>query len=121
MVGHSQPGQGLLEVAGDDPRQDTSGWRGYRQLVSEAHFENPKSAKLVFSIHDIGHEINYWDGFNRVMVNELGANRIAIPLRAAETAPRGCQMDLPRMCGLVLIADHPSESFVLYLDALHLE
>jgi len=96
-------------------------WLGYKTLVFDGYSELPQPVKLVFSIHDIGHEQDYHDRFNRELTIQPGANHISIPLQDIRMAPRGRQMDLSRMCGLVLFADHPSEAFVLYVDGFHLE
>jgi hypothetical protein len=102
-------------------RKPHPNWTGFQRLVFEVFSELAKPVTLVLRIHDIGHDNDYWDRFNRNLIIEPGANRISIPLREVETAPRGRKMDLSRICGMVLFADHPQEPFVLYLDAFHLE
>jgi len=96
-------------------------WTGYHVLVFDTYSQLPGPTQLVLSIHDIGHNSAYHDRFNRELTIVPGANHISIPLRDMQTAPQGREMDMSRICGLVIFADHPTEAFVLYFDAFHLE
>jgi hypothetical protein len=96
-------------------------WTGYEALVFEAYSELPEPATLVLSIHDIGHHTEYSDRFNREITIEPGANRISSPLADVRTAVRDREIDLSRMCSLVLFAHRIETPFALYLDAFRLE
>jgi hypothetical protein len=96
-------------------------WRGFEVLVFDVYSELPEPVELVLRIHDRDHNDNYWDRFNRTLVIHPGASRISIPLRDVQTAPRGREMDMSRICGLVLFADHPREPFDLCFDDFRLE
>jgi len=98
-----------------------SDWTGYRALVFEAYSELPAPVELVLTVHESGHGLEYHDRFNRALVIKPGANRISVLLEDMRSAPRGREMDMSRLGGLVLFADHPPAPFDLYLDAFHLE
>jgi len=102
-------------------RKPHPNWTGFKELVFDVYSELPQPVDLVLSIHDIGHDHDYWDRFNRELTIEPGPHRLSIPLRDIQMAPRGRQLDLSRICGLVLFADHPREPFVLYFADFHLE
>jgi hypothetical protein len=107
------PGLSIGEVHPD--------WRGFERLVFDVYSKRPEPVKLVLRIHDRGHNNDYWDRFNRALIIQPGASRISIPLRDVQTAPRGRLMDMSRIRGLVVFADHPREALVLYFDDFRLE
>jgi len=102
-------------------RKPHPNWTGFKELVFDVYSELPRPVDLVLSIHDIGHDHDYWDRFNRELTIEPGPHRVSIPLREIQMGPRGRQLDLSRICGFVLFANHPREPFVLYFADFHLE
>lgn len=96
-------------------------WSGYEGLVFEVYSELPTPIELNLRIHDIGHGREYRDRFNRVLVIQPGKSTISIPLREVGQGPLGRRLDLTRVRGLVLFADHPGQAFTLCFDDFRLE
>jgi hypothetical protein len=102
----------------NEPHPD---WRGHERLVFDSFSELPEPVTLYLRIHDRHHNDNFRDRFNRALIIQPGPNRISILLRDVQTAPRGREMDMSRIRGLVLFADRPRKGFVLYFDDFRLE
>ena len=83
--------------------------------------ESAAPLDLVLRIHDIHHDNEYGDRFNRVLVIRPGPNRISIPLAEVRSAPRGRPMDMTHIRNITLFAARPSEAFAVYIDGIELE
>lgn len=101
-------------------REPYPDWRGFRELVFDAFSDLAQPVQLVLRVHDRDHNHDYHDRFNRIIRIEPGMNRISVPLVDVRSAPRDRRMDMSRIWGVVLFADHPREPFVLYLGDLRL-
>jgi len=96
-------------------------WRGYDRLIFEVYSELSDPVALVVRIDDAHHNNAYADRFNRRLLIQPGANRIAIPLADIEQAPRGRTMDMARVQGVVLFAVRPTEAFTVWVDGVRVE
>jgi hypothetical protein len=102
----------------DEPYPD---WRGYQRLVFWTYSETDAPLTLTIRVHDAGHDGRWNDRFNTRVVVTRGAHRIAIPLDEIRRAPRGREMDMSRIRGIVMYAYRLDRPARVYLGPLRLE
>ncbi|WP_303721855.1 CIA30 family protein [Malonomonas rubra] len=98
-------------------------WRGYRAV--QFHIYNPQKEpfRYYFRIHDQFHRDNgqrYSDRFNATLVAQPGWNEVEIPLQEVAQAPRGRQLDLSRVAGMILFVGKLEQTQTFYLDEVRL-
>ena len=85
---------------------------------------NPGDRPLELSlrIHDVRHDQEYSDRFNwRITLPAQSRETIRVPLAAVRNAPRGRQMDLEHIAGLLLFRTGPERADVVYVTRITLE
>ena len=107
------PGFGIREPYPD--------WTGYEELALDVYSELPGDLLLELRIHDAVHDQTWADRFNRTLVVHPGCNAVRVRLSDVRAAPRGREMDMARIRGVVLFVDGLEEPRTLYLDSFRLE
>jgi len=96
-------------------------WRGYRTLALTIVSDLDAPLTMTVRIHDARHNRRLEDRFNRRLVVQPGENTFRIPIDEIRRAPRGREMDLARIRGIMIFSgrlDHPTH---VYLGPLRLE
>jgi hypothetical protein len=96
-------------------------WSGYEYLVVVIYSDMPYPDRLVLRVHDLQHDQQHTDRFNRVLAVDRGMNSFRIPLAAVEAAPAGRRMQMHSIGGVGLYARHVQQPFELYLGKIWLE
>jgi len=95
-------------LAFDEPYPD---WRGYRHLALTIVSDLDAPLTMAIRVHDARHNQRFEDRFNRRLVVRPGENTFRIPLDDIRRAPRGREMDLARIRGIMIFSrrlDHPT-------------
>lgn len=128
--GHSRltPGPGLarLDLAPgeypgltfDEPYPD---WRGYRSLALTIVSDLDVPVPMALRVHDAAHTQRFEDRFNRRLLVQPGRNIFRIPLEEIRRAPRGREMDLAHIRGILLFTRRLDHRTHVYLGPLRLE
>jgi len=113
LIGRPYPGVSL-----DEPSPD---WRGYRTLVVDVTNPSRLDLDLVIRVHDRQHAGGFDDRFNSDLKVPARQRQIfEIPLSAIESAPRGRQLDLAHVAGVMLFHVGPGGPREFWLDRLEL-
>jgi VanZ family protein len=102
----------------DEPYPD---WRGFRRLVFTAFSDIDTPLTLTIRVHDVWHDQRYEDRFNKQIVITRGEHQIGIPLDEIRKAPRGREMDLQHVRGIVMFAYRLERPAHVYLGPFRLE
>jgi VanZ family protein len=126
--GRLRPGTGLarldLEPAGypglsfDEPYPD---WRGYRTLVLTIVSDLEAPLPMAIRVHDAPHNQRFGDRFNRRLLVQPGENTFRVPIDEIRRAPRGREMDLARIRGIMIFTRDLDHATHVYLGPLRLE
>lgn len=85
-----------------EPQPD---WRGRTTLIVDVANLGRDALGVTLRVHDLAHDNRSEDRFNRNFELASGAReRISIPLAAIAAAPKGRELDLARIAGLILFA-----------------
>lgn len=97
MTGSDWPGIAHVEPAPD--------WRGYSRLVLDMTNPEPYPISLTLRVHDRQHDNRADDRFNRSFeLSPLRRSMLTIPLQDIELGPRGRELNLAQIAGLILFA-----------------
>ena len=97
ITGGSWPG-----ITHAEPQPD---WRGRKALVVDVANLGRDALGLTLRVHDASHDHRAEDRFNYSFeLAPAARERIAIPLAQIAAAPRGRELDLARIAGLILFA-----------------
>lgn len=107
------PGVSIIEPYPD--------WSKYNDLVVELFYDKPQPVNLVLRVHDRRHDQDFYDRYNQKIIIVPGFNRVIVPLRLVQLAPRGRKMDMHKISGVVLFAANPSAEIDLYSVKLSLK
>jgi hypothetical protein len=102
----------------DEPYPD---WRGFTRLVFTAFSDVDTPLTLTIRVHDVWHDQRYEDRFNKQIAITRGEHQIAISLDEIRNAPRGRQMDLRQVRGILMFAYRLERPAHVYLGPLRLE
>jgi hypothetical protein len=103
----------------DEPYPD---WRAYSSLLLDLTNPGDRPLELSLRIHDVRHDHEYSDRFNwRITLPAQSRETIRVPLAAVRDAPRGRQMDLEHIAGLLLFRTGPERADVVYVTRITLE
>lgn len=103
----------------DEPAPD---WRGYETLAIEIANPSARDLDLVVRVHDAHHNNEFTDRYNqRLTAPALERRVFRFSLADVERAPRGRQMDMSRIAGLVVFRAEISEADEMYLTRVWLE
>lgn len=102
----------------DEPYPD---WRGYRNLVLTVVSDLGAPLTLAIRVHDAAHNQRLEDRFNRRLPVQPGENTFRIPIDAIRRAPRGREMDLRRIRGILIFSRRLERPAHVYLGPLRLE
>lgn len=102
----------------DEPYPD---WRGFKRLVLPVFSDDDVPLTLTVRVHDAWHNQRLDDRFNQRFVVTRGPHLIVIPLDDVRRAPRGREMDLGRIRGIVLFAYRLGRPAHVYLGPFRLE
>jgi hypothetical protein len=123
-------GAGALRVELNTSRYSGTGlkhfpadWSGFRRL--QFHVYNPESEpfEFHFRIHDQLHRANgnrYSDRFNTSLLALPGWSGLEIPLAKVAKAPRGREMDMRKIAGMILFVGKLEKPRTIYLDEVRL-
>jgi hypothetical protein len=95
----------------DEPIHD---WRGFRALQVDLVSGADESLDVAMRVHDGHHNQEYSDRYNETFrLKPRSWQRIEVPLRRIELAPRGRKMDLSAVRAVMLFrqSDDPARSF----------
>ncbi len=96
-------------------------WRGYRFLVLTIASDLDVPLTMAIRIHDATHNRRFEDRFNRRLTVEPGQNVYRIPVDEIRRAPRGREIDLRRIRGILIFAANLDRPAHVYLGPLRLE
>ncbi len=128
--GHSRltpaPGLARLDLgAGEFPgvtfEEPYPDWRGYRSLVVRIVSDLDAPLPMAIRVHDAAHNQRFEDRFNRRLLVQPGENVFRIPLDEVRRAPRGREMDLARVRGILIFAPRLDRPTRVFLGPLRLE
>ena len=109
------------KYSGSNIQYFPSDWLGYDLLQYDKFVTNKTS--LTMRVHDIHHINNnhYSDRFNKKIKQEIGWNRVNVPLNEIKSAPDSRSMDMKSIhnIGVFSIKPHNVEQF--YIDNLALK
>ncbi len=98
-------------------------WSRYRALSLQLYNPQPVPFELHFRIHDQAHrasDYRYSDRFNTSLLLQPGWTELEFSLGEMAKAPKGRQMDLSRIAGMVLFVGKLEEPKTFYLDDVQL-
>jgi hypothetical protein len=98
-------------------------WSRHRALRFQLYNPQAEEFELHFRIHDQQHRENnnrYTDRFNTSLLLQPGWTELEFPLATVARAPRGRQMDLSKIAGIVLFVGKLDEPRTFYLDDVEL-
>jgi hypothetical protein len=81
----------------DEPYPD---WSGHRQLRIELYVPDPEPIRLRVRIHDVRHNNDFEDRFNREFAVGKGRHVLTIPLADVRKGPARRELDLSRVNGI---------------------
>jgi hypothetical protein len=96
-------------------------WSGYTRLAFTIRSDLATPITLTLRIHDLGHNQRYEDRFNRDITVTPGEHQVTIGLDEIGHAPKGRQLDLTRIRGIVLFAYRLDRPAHIYLGSLRLK
>jgi len=98
-------------------------WSRHRALSLHLYNPQPVPFELHFRIHDQAHRSNgnrYSDRFNTSLVLQPGWTELEFSLAEVAKAPKGRQMELSKIAGIVLFVGKLEEPQTFYLDDVQL-
>jgi VanZ family protein len=98
-------------------------WSPYRQLRFRVFNPEADRFQFYFRIHDRQHEKNgnrYSDRYNTSLVAQPGWTELEIPLAKVAQAPRGRDMDLSKIAGMILFVGKLDQPRTIYIDEVEL-
>ncbi|MFQ5661588.1 MAG: hypothetical protein ACE5GZ_14345 [Gammaproteobacteria bacterium] len=75
-------------------------WKGYKSVIINVNNPNQQTIALTCRIHDLSHNYQYDDRYNRRFAIKPGLQKISIDLGEVASAPRSRSMDLTRIGAL---------------------
>ncbi len=96
-------------------------WQGFNSLVMEIRNDEDNVLTIGCRIHDVHHNRDYHDRFNRGILLAPGWNTVVIPLKDVRSAPRGREMDMAHITGLELFSVKLPRPRSIALDYIRLE
>jgi len=107
------PGVSVIESEPD--------WSAYHSLRVNIFSENKANVELILRIHDVKHNQQFSDRYNKKLLIRPGMNEISIPLSQVAIAPSGRVLDLANVAGVILFMREPDESIRLEVSNIYLE
>lgn len=105
-------------VSMDEPFPD---WTSYSVLVLPIYSENTTTFDLVLRVHDVNHNNQYRDRFNKYITVKNGINYFRIPLNEIEESPISRKLDMSNIRNLAIFMDKPASPVRLYIGPIRLE
>ena len=103
-------------------------WSNYQTIKFDVYNPNDETLALIVRIHDVIHNHQYSDRFNREIAAEPGWNNYEFSLKEVKAAPNQIQnapnqrlMDMKKIENVTLFVDTLEMPTVLYTDNWHLE
>lgn len=107
------PGVTIIELYSD--------WSTFKTLVLDIFSTEPAAFELVLRVHDKKHNQEYSDRFNQRLLVVPGRNHFSIPLVAIQHAPKGREMDMQKIDGIILFAKELNTAVEFYPAKLSLK
>ena len=96
-------------------------WTGYRSLAFTIYSGLDRPVGVTLKVDDLDHGDVGTSRYDVPLIVEPGVNEVSIPLERIRAVERGRDLDMGRMCHLLIMAVRPEKSFTLYFDAFRLE
>jgi len=96
-------------------------WSHYRQLNIELFSEQLEPFLMVVRINDEKHNNELLDRFNRKIKVDPGDNKIQISLDQIKTAPKGREMNMHAIKGMIIFMAGPQQEYQFYLGPIWLD
>lgn len=124
-----QPGESALRVRfgagpwpGVDVAEPSPDWRGYKSLLLDVTNATDSGLVFVLRVHDVHHNDEYDDRFNRVLtVSPRTRSVLRVPIADIEVAPRGRSMDLAQMADFMLFRADAATASEMWISRAWLE
>ncbi|MEA2100964.1 MAG: VanZ family protein [Thermodesulfobacteriota bacterium] len=95
-------------------------WSGFTRLSMAIYLDEDTPLYITIRIHDLDHNNEYNDRFNRSFTLEPGINHLIIPLEEIRHAPHGRAMDMHRIENICIFSYGLEKNKDLFIDNLRL-
>lgn len=110
------------EYAGVNFHEPWPDWRNFSTLAIEAANPTEQTLALVVRVHDVHHNNEFEDRFNKRVTLPANTREVfRFPLADIKQAPQGRLMDLQRIAGVVVFRAEVSSADEMYLVKVWLE
>ena len=109
------------EYSGIGIHEPIPDWSAYQSFCFEIWLEGDSPIELVIRIHDDLHDDEWEDRFNRKLIIQPGYQIVRISLDDIASGPQQRRLDMTRVFGIGLYADHPTKANLVWLDRMWLE
>jgi len=96
-------------------------WSGYNRFCFDAFLEGSLPLKMTIRVHDINHNDTLQDRYNMGFILMPGNNHLTFALEDIRKAPRGREMDMRGMAGIMIFSYKLHEPRTVYFDNFRLE
>jgi VanZ family protein len=101
-----------------EPQPD---WTGYTNLNFKIFSRHSVPISLILRIHDIKHNNQYTDRFNRTISIKPGETTVRIPLTEIKSAPERREMEMSQIDGLIVFVAQLDKTVKFYLGNIWLD
>ena len=96
-------------------------WQGFENLFFSVYNPDDKVLEFVCRIHDLAHNNNFNDRFNRRFLLEKGWNDLVVSLHDIEKSPENRLLDLGEIEAIGFFVVEQKRERLVYIDSVYLE